>query len=148
MKIACRFLLLVCSAFALFLTGCGSREAGTPVVQVKGQVNFEGRPIPGAIVTLHPTASSSSSGANGSSFVVTPFGVVSEDGTFQLTTRQPADGAPEGEYYVTISWPTKGSDSDATYEQLPPKYQVAQSSGLKVKVTAGQRELDPITLTR
>lgn len=147
MKLARGFVMAFVSFFIVAFVGCGAKDVGPPVVQVKGQISFEGRPIPGAIVTLHPVSSSPGDTAK-SSFVVTPFGIVDHDGSFQLTTRQPSDGAPEGEYHVTVSWPTKGSDSDYTYEQLPPKYQVAQSSGLKLRVASGQRELDPLTLTR
>jgi hypothetical protein len=30
---------------------------------------------------------------------------VGADGTFQLTTYRTGDGAPEGEYFVTVIWP-------------------------------------------
>lgn len=148
MKLARGFVLIGFAFHAAALVGCGAKDVGPPVVQVKGQINFEGRPIPGAIVTLHPVSQAANEQATKSSLVVTPFGIVDQDGSFQLTTRAPADGAPEGEYHVTVSWPTKGGDSDNTYEQLPPKYQVAQSSGLKLRVSSGQRELEPLTLTR
>src|SRR5262249_10301058 len=34
-----------------------------------------------------------------------PVGKVNEDGTFTLTTYEQGDGAPAGEYVVTIVWP-------------------------------------------
>jgi hypothetical protein len=34
-----------------------------------------------------------------------PFGTAGADGSFGLTTSRPGDGAPAGEYRVTVIWP-------------------------------------------
>jgi hypothetical protein len=41
-----------------------------------------------------------------------PRGRVAADGSFQLTTYEDGDGAPEGEYAVLIEWPKKGPGKD------------------------------------
>ena len=65
------------------------------VYAVTGIVLLDGEPAEGATVVLHPDDRSLS---------IRPRGVVDADGSFQLTTYLPGDGAPVGEYKVTIEW--------------------------------------------
>jgi len=114
-------------------------------IPAKGKISLKGKPLPHAIVTFHPVEKLGTPSSG--DLVRTPFGVAKEDGSFELTTFKPADGAPEGEYAVTISW-TGGpirSDNDAAPERLPPQYQNPVASGIRVQVRAGQ-ELPEIRL--
>ena len=134
-----------CCMLLAAVSGCGGAPAGdTPVgklVSVKGQVLFVDKPIPGARVTFHPLSATDKNAK-------TPFAVVQEDGTFQLMTYRPNDGAPPGEYVATVSWfkPAQGTlDDDGIGEVLlPAKYQRPESSGLKVTVKENSPE--PIVL--
>lgn len=136
--------LLLCLATA----GCGGpAEADRPVVElqpVRGQLLVDGKPAPGALVTLHPRNQSALG-------FVSPFGEVAEDGSFTITTYEPGDGAPAGEYTATVSWPVllNPGRSEPEYgpEQLPPHYLSPDSSGLGVVIVAGTAELPTISLT-
>lgn len=139
---------------AIAFCGCGSEPVDSidkPLFPAAGKISYRGKPIPNARVTFHPiealgaggvAANPAASGneATPAPLVRTPFAVVKEDGTFELSTLKPGDGAPEGEYAVTVSWtgekPTV-SDSDLP-EKLPPKYQNPAFSGLKVRVKQGE----------
>jgi len=139
---------------AVVASGCSSEPVDSidkPLFPAAGKVLYRGKPIPNARVTFHPVESLNAVGAvpgpsgAGSDtapppLVRTPFAVVKEDGTFELSTLKPGDGAPEGEYAVTVSWTGEKpvvSDSDAP-EKLPLKYQNPAQSGLRVRVKQGE----------
>jgi hypothetical protein len=91
------FLLVCCAALALAGgAGCGSRRTVYPV---SGQV-FAGKdkkPATGAMVVFHPVKEDGGP-------VYKPNGVVDDNGHFSLTTYAQGDGAPPGEYIVTLEW--------------------------------------------
>jgi len=76
-----------------------------------------------------------------------------DDGKFVTTTFKTADGAPEGDYIITLVVPSNESDStreDAATEKqfrkegpvrFPSKYQNPTTSPLKVKVIKNQSDL-------
>ena len=92
-------------AFAVFavcsgLSGCGASELRTrPVVAVDVEVLHQGKAAAGAQVVLHP-AQSDVAGF----LLARPHGVVAADGSVRLTTYHTDDGAPEGDYVVTVIW--------------------------------------------
>jgi hypothetical protein len=65
---------------------------------VGGSKTIDGSPASDVRVTLH----SSTLIAEGDPF--RPSGTTSDDGTFQLTTYETHDGAPEGKYMITFRW--------------------------------------------
>jgi hypothetical protein len=83
------------------IVGCSpSKPATVPVV---GKVMFKKTtPAAGALVVFHPVKPETETLIGGK-----PFATVKEDGTFTLTTFQQDDGAPEGEYKVTVDWRKK-----------------------------------------
>jgi hypothetical protein len=125
------------------LMGCAKSEpAGVSVVPVKGTITFKGQPMPGAIVGLHPKTPL---GEN----VPTPRASVTKDGTFEVSTYRGGDGAPEGEYVLTVQWykPIKnGSDVVAGPNVIPPKYSRPETSDKIIKIAAGVNQLEPIKL--
>ena len=141
--------VVLCGLLLAAMSGCGQAPAGDApdgkLVSVKGQALFLDKPIPKATVTFHPLAVADKKAK-------TPFAVVQEDGTFLMTTYRPEDGAPAGEYSVTVSWfkPAKGTSADDGIgeELLPAKYQRPESSGLKVTVKADSSEAVVLKLTR
>jgi hypothetical protein len=83
------------------LLGCGGRGP-KPVYPVTGEVFYQGKePCAGALVVLHP--------AGAATAVDRPNATVREDGTFRLSTFAEGDGAPAGEYGVTIVWPRRAA---------------------------------------
>jgi hypothetical protein len=120
------------------LAGCKG-EARVPVFPVTGQVNtFDGEIPAGANVTLH--AQSPVPGD------VAPVGKVQPDGSFQIGTYDVADGAPAGEYVVTVEW-FKPVEQGRGPNVLPKKYSTPASSPVRVSVSAATN-IPPITITR
>jgi hypothetical protein len=118
---------------------CGSGPKQLPTFEVKGQVVQAGKPVPNATVVFHPNFDLGPE-------VSKPRGTTGEDGTFTLSTYGASDGAPEGEYKVTVEqWlttnPEKGPES-----RLPRKYAKPEESGLTAKVSSGKNEIPAIQL--
>jgi hypothetical protein len=120
------------------LAGCGG-AAHDPVYPVHGQVLFQGKPAAGAQVVFHPVGKIDPT--------VRPSGQVDSTGKFTLTTHAAGDGAPPGEYEVTVELWVSKNDNPAV-NQLPWRYQQARSSGLRATVTAGESQLPAFKLSR
>lgn len=92
------FALLVSS-----LAGCGGGSRPDPV-PAGGKVAYRKSTIPaGALVVFHPADPATEKAIGGK-----PFAKVKDDGTFELTTYAEGDGAPPGDYGVTIDWRPAG----------------------------------------
>ncbi|MBX3444824.1 MAG: carboxypeptidase regulatory-like domain-containing protein [Planctomyces sp.] len=111
-----------------------------------GRVTFQGRPMSGGSVRLHPVDGK----ATGDVYT----GVVAEDGSFDLNTFRRAGrgvGVPAGDYEVAFSW-TGGPDdnaelsSDELPERLPAKLTRPKSSGVRVSVEQGENILPDFDL--
>jgi hypothetical protein len=92
-----------------------------------------------------------------------PYAYGDADGNFELKTYVDGDGAPPGEYRVSIIarsvGPTRGPSKDVpvaeqvaagTAIRIPPevskKYANVDTSGIKVTVVEGENDLDPFVL--
>lgn len=134
-----------CAAVALIalpLVGCGRGEKNHVAVHpVQGAIKFRGQPIAGAFVSLSPT--------NPTEGVPAPRATVGPDGSFAVTTYNGNDGAPEGEYVLTVQWyrPIR-QDNELVGgpNVLPAKYASAKTSDLRITVAAGENQLQPIQL--
>jgi hypothetical protein len=132
------------SFLALAASGCGARDERLPVYPARGQVLYEGKPIPHAFVVLHPLEVPDVSFPR-------PRGTVQEDGSFVLETYGTRDGAPAGEYAVTVEWwlsDAEGSPDAPPTNRLPARYARTESSGLRVRVEAEDNEIPTIPLSR
>lgn len=118
-------------------SGCGESESG--LVPVRGTVLFEGRPISGAELTLHPQFA-------GHGWL--PVSITAEDGTFEVGTRVPGDGAPAGRYRVTVVWHPEADAEDGGVNRLPARYAKAASTPIEIEVQPGSAEHHTINLTR
>jgi hypothetical protein len=112
-----------------------------PVFPVKGKVMIDGQPMSGATVLFYPTQDFPKGSAQQH-----PRAVVEEDGTFQVSTYGSNDGAPAGEYTVTVSW--KGDTDGLNNEQqadLPEKAPEtvlhARTTKLRVEIKNGDNSL-------
>src|SRR5439155_1310480 len=79
-------------------TSCSKK--GPALYRVHGKVFFEGQPIPGALVILHPLKDPGGKTAK-------PRALAGPDGSFQVFTEVADDGAPPGDYAVTVVWKKK-----------------------------------------
>jgi hypothetical protein len=128
--------------------GCGSSSpARLPVFHTTGQVKIQGHPAAGAFVVLHPHGMP---GKGPDGVVVRPHGIVHSDGTFELTSYETGDGAPAGEYSVTlelrkvVKYPS--GDSGPGPNLVPKKFTKPETSTIIVEIVEGQNELKPIVL--
>ena len=99
-----------------------------PTHPVRGSAYFEGAPMAGALITLTsdkdlPIAKPTRA-----------LGVVEADGSFKLSTYQAFDGAPVGEYLISLTWREPGKSGPS---MLPERYDNPAKSGLRVTITAG-----------
>lgn len=127
------------------LSGCGSGgdPDRLPVFPAKGHITFQGEPVPGAFVVLHPKH------APEGTETVRPRAQVNPDGSFELTSYETGDGAPAGEYAVTVQWHKlvkHGSDVAPGPNVLPKKYAGPQTSPLTVRIAEDQNDLAPIVV--
>lgn len=120
-----------------------------PVVPVSGKVQVKDQPAAGAMVMFHPLPIQP-----GRFDMIRSRGTVTADGTFQLTTYNTNDGAPEGEYAVTVYWPGKrvgppdpnDEISDLPPDQLGLRYSDPARTPLRATVAAPNAQLNPFEL--
>jgi len=78
---------------------------------------------------------------------ISPNGITDAEGRFQISTYSVHDGAPDGGYAVTVSWPEiknpGASEPEYGKERLPKRYQMPDNSGLVVTVSEDLK--DPVS---
>jgi hypothetical protein len=146
-----RLIGLALFAMGLFAaTGCGSSNNADrlPVFPTSGTVSIDGQAPTGAFVVLHPKADYQRS-PDGE--LVRPHGLVRGDGTFELTSYSSNDGAPTGEYIVTLELRKvvqySGGDAGPGPNLIPAKFAKPNTSPVIVRIEAGTNRLPPISLS-
>lgn len=116
------------------------------VFPVSGKLTVDGRPAAGAEINLYG-ATRDLQGPG----TVAPYATTDEQGEFQLRSYDPGDGAPAGEFVVTVFWP-EAPPPDADEEMFQPrdrlqnKFLSPETSSLTVRIPEGGCELPPIEL--
>ena len=140
-----RSVWLAVTLIGVGLAGCGgSGVERVNVVPVQTKVLFEGRPLAGAFVVLHPKANSNPK-------VLPARGYVDKEGNLKPTTYDAGDGVAPGDYAVTVEWRQLvqiGSDYEPGPNVLPPRYANPQTTDLQIRVAEGAKEVPPLNLTR
>jgi len=121
-------------------SSCAKHDNHVPVYPVRGQVFVGDKPARKAFVVFHPAGAEDPA-------ALRPYGHAGNDGSFQLTTFAPDDGAPAGEYQVSVVWLADVGGEDPP-DQLKGRYRNPQTSKLKVTIREQQNELTPFKLTR
>jgi hypothetical protein len=140
--------LLAIGSFAA--TGCGSsaNPDHLPVFPTSGTVSIDGQAPAGAFIVLHPKADYQRA-PDGE--LVRPHGLVRGDGTFDLTSYHSNDGAPRGEYIVTLELRKivkySGGDAGPGPNLIPAKFAKPNTSPVIVRIEAGTNRLPPISLS-
>lgn len=134
--------LLGLSAFV----GCGKADPPkVAVFPVTGKLKLTGGEVPaGARVILHAVTRSEALPAG-----LSPSATVEKDGSFKVGTYDQADGAPPGEYKVTVEWFKLVTTPEESYNGpnvLPKEYASSESTPLKATVQSGPTELQPIEI--
>src|SRR5689334_21354157 len=98
-----RFQVALLATPFVVAVGCSkSRDANQlPVFPVIGHVSVNGQVPSGAFLVLHPK---NGTGVAPNGEAVHPRAVVKPDGSFVVGTYGADDGAPSGEYSLTVEW--------------------------------------------
>lgn len=111
--------------------GCGKVEQKAKTYPLSGKVTRTGDPVANATVVLHSK--------NAFPFdVPAPRGTTDEKGAFQITTYESGDGAPEGEYEISLEQWYRDDPNSSPTNHLPKNLSFPSTSGLKVQVIAGE----------
>jgi hypothetical protein len=135
----------VLAAVAAF-AGCSDEGAKAPVFPVKGAVQFEGEPASGAFVAFHPKTP-----AKPGEDAPRPSAQVQPDGGFEVTTYTQGDGAPAGEYAVTVLWTkpiTQGKEAVPGPNVIPSIYGSPDKTPLSVTIKEGPNQLEPFAIAK
>lgn len=143
----CKGLFLALLLTSFFLSSCSKIDSNQkPVYPVKGRIHVNGKPVSNALVVFHPLDEKDQTNSR-------PHGQTGSDGTFTLTTFNKDDGAPQGDYAITVEWWTaksspKGSSgiSEAPSNRLPQRYSRPKTSGLKTQIKEGQNVVPVLNL--
>jgi hypothetical protein len=139
---------IVLGLMSLILAGCGDGRIAT--YPVNGTVNVNGRPAEGAIVVFCPI--------NPAAEIehLRPAGMADASGQFTLTTFEPSDGAPAGQYKVIVKWPAPtpaSNERDARPggankgpDRLRGKYYNLETTPLAVTIEEQSNALPPFEL--
>jgi hypothetical protein len=131
--------LLAVAALALLGPSCG-KGGRKPVFPVEGRVLVGKQPAAGALVIFHPVEDDGDPNK--------PRARAGEDGTFSLTTYAEGDGAPAGEYVVTVEWPAprKTPFEPEGRDRLAGRFRDPRVSKIRFAVEQGPNRLPPIEL--
>ena len=124
------------------LASCAKEPVTPPVYPSSGSVTFQKKPAQKAVVVLRPTAPDAPAS-------VLPRGEVGADGKFRLSTFTADDGAPAGEYAVTITWPETKTDEagdEVTKDRLKGRFNDPAKCQWKVQIKEGNNEVGPFTI--
>ena len=89
---------------ALLLCGCSDGSRRDPIFPVSGRLTFKGKPMSGAHIDFLPL--------NNPKPELVAGGIAGDDGAYRLSSYDPDDGSPAGEFIVTIVWPKAGPPLD------------------------------------
>lgn len=129
-------------AVVVAAAGCGGGDLSRAVVHpVTGRIEVSDRPAGDARLAFHPLDSARARGTR-------PVGISRPDGTFELTTYSAGDGAPEGEYVVTVFWMNEAMPLDEcncpdplAHDRLFGLYADAATSELRATIRAGSNDV-------
>ena len=117
---------------AVCCSACGNTRK--PVYPVQGKVVYNGKAVPQALVVFHPVGGTTKDAAR-------PSAHTDNEGQFTLTTYVSNDGAPLGEYVVTVHWTplvkTREGDLTPGPDKLPAVYGKPDTTKLRIWVNEG-----------
>ena len=137
---AVRKLVAAMAVTVLCCGSCARNDGRVPVFPVRGRVLVGDKPATKAFVVLHPIGAQDPQ-------ALRPYGHAGADGSFKLTTYEADDGAPAGEYLVTVVWLAPGGGEDPP-DLLKGRYRNPDSSPLKATVQKAPTDLAPFKLSR
>ena len=115
---------------ALLLVALAGCDSGPPMGQVTGKVTLDNQPIQGLEVNFSP---------QDAKLGTTAIGYTQADGTYTLYYPGSEEGAPAGDYIVSIA-PGEGGEEGGPQVQIPAKYNSATE--LRRTVKPGTNKID------
>ena len=122
-----RFRRLRLLSILIMTSGCGPVGDRIPVSKTSGKLVWSENQTMGLMIVLHPTDPTAPR------LPVQPTGVIQSDGTFEITCYETSDGAPAGEYIVTIREAPRAEDAKRP-KLPPPKYLKNATSPLRIRI--------------
>ena len=117
----------------------GVKRKTAPTYSTTGIVTMDGQPIADAIITFY--RSTQDKGMTRYAFVSDS--LTDDVGRYKMSTYGRFDGAPAGEYIVTVIKTGKGYERGGdTKSLLPGRYATPETSAIKVSVKEGANELN------
>ena len=122
---------------------CAKKSRHLPVFPAKGQLIVDGKAAKGAFVYLWPDGI-------GDMDAYCPNGQTEENGDFVLSTYDAKDGAPAGEYAVTVEWPERFNPISNRWEgdKLKGRFSDPKTSKIRRTIAKKPNELAPIELSK
>jgi hypothetical protein len=144
-----RSLCTLCCGSLTFIivVGCSKDDGRIDVYPTSGKVLVNGQAAHGARVVYYPKVAE----ADGLR-MPTPAATTDSAGVYHLESYDSQDGAPAGEYIVTVVWPEPpppNAEALGVYEQkdrLQERFADPAKSGLTATVPEGGGELPPLEL--
>lgn len=128
--------------------GCNSKNYdAVETFPVTGTLQVNGVPAQGAEVRFWPNSEQP-----GLKYPIAPSGKVDASGRYQLTSYEGPDGAPPGDYSVTVSWPDPdwrppgGGMPPPPPDRLMGKFSNRDKAVMEFTVVEGDNQVDPIIL--
>ena len=143
-----RFRSVLAAVLGVLSAGCSRSplpDDALPTYPITGALTYEGKPMDGVAIAFVPVAPASKWRTPSSS------GRADQDGRYTLNTYLTADGAPAGEYIVTIYWPEPRNGKSPALEspntplapdRLKGIYAVPKTSKLRVTVEPKENIID------
>ncbi|MDR3633170.1 MAG: hypothetical protein P4L84_04985 [Isosphaeraceae bacterium] len=126
-------------AILTVLPGCGGSTPAPEELKglhpVKGTVKSEVGSVAGMMIYFFPNSGDAKSSS----------GEVKADGSFELHTRIPGDGASDGEFKVYFSKPLGGAKTGSSF---PAKFLSPDTTDVKATIKPDTTDLGTITLKR
>lgn len=137
--------VLLCLAL---LSGCeGPAYESIPTHPASGRITVNGVPAEGAVVRLYPATPQP-----GAKYPLMPSGRADGEGVYRLTTYEGEDGAPAGDYVVTVEWPDPdwrppgGGMPPPPPDRLKGRFADPKRSAIRTTVVEGDNQIEPIVL--
>jgi hypothetical protein len=96
----------IAALLLLAIPACAPTEFHHPVYPAGGTVSYQGKPVEDAVVVFHPEDPATIALPRGEQGpeIANPTTRTDADGAFALSTYYTHDGAPAGDYRVTVIW--------------------------------------------
>jgi len=134
--------LCLAALLIALVPGCGKKEI--QLYPASGKLLMGGKPAAGVFVTFVPVE------AGQDDQITRSFATTGEDGSFTLSTWQPGDGAPAGDYRVTLLYEpltSQGLGGRLNNKKNPiridPKYARPETTPLRGHIDPGPSNVIP-----